>query len=200
MRSRLILAFNPNERTNVMKKRIIYITTALLATIAISFAAPDDKEAIISKEKAAWHAFKDKKADDFKKLLSPDLESVYADGMHNLQQELDSMSKTDLKSFDLSDFNVVFPNKKTAIITYKAKIEATTDGKDVSGTYNVGSVWHNAHGEWVAIFHTDMKVALQTWPAGYVRVNFEQPFEISGCRCVACNLYGTTTVKLTSLV
>jgi len=149
-----------------MNKRIIYITTALLATIAISFAAPDDKEAIISKEKAAWHAFKDKKADDFKKLLSPDLESVYADGMHNLQQELDSMSKTDLKSFDLSDFNVVFPNKKTAIITYKAKIEATTDGKDVSGTYNVGSVWHTANGEWVAIFHTDMKVAPQTSPAG----------------------------------
>jgi len=149
-----------------MNKLIIYITTALLATIAISFAAPDDKEAIISKEKAAWHAFKDKKADDFKKLLSPDLESVYADGMHNLQQELDSMSKTDLKSFDLSDFNVVFPNKKTAIITYKAKIEATTDGKDVSGTYNVGSVWHTANGEWVAIFHTDMKVAPQTSPAG----------------------------------
>jgi len=149
-----------------MKKLIIYVTTALLATIAISFAAPDDKEAIISKEKAAWQAFKDKKADDFKKLLSPDLVSVYADGMHNLQQEVDAMSKTDMKSFDLSDFNVVFPNKKTAVITYKAKFEATADGKDVSGTYNVGSVWHAANGQWVGIFHTDMKVAPQTSPAG----------------------------------
>jgi len=149
-----------------MKKLVIYITTALLATIAISFAAPDDKEAIISKEKAAWQAFKDKKADDFKKLLSPDLVSVYADGMHNLQQEVDAMSKTDMKSFDLSDFNVVFPNKKTAVITYKAKFEATADGKDVSGTYNVGSVWHAAKGQWVGIFHTDMKVAPQTSPGG----------------------------------
>ena len=104
-----------------MKKLITYSVTALLVTIAISFAAPDnDKEAIISKEKAAWQAFKDKKADDFKKLLSTDLVTVYSDGMHNLQQELDAMSKTDMKSFDLSDFNVVFPNKKTAIITYKA--------------------------------------------------------------------------------
>ncbi len=58
-----------------MKKLITYIMTALLATIAISFAAPDDKEAIISKEKAAWQAFKDKKADEFKKLLSTDLVS-----------------------------------------------------------------------------------------------------------------------------
>src|SRR5215471_20993591 len=102
-----------------MKKLVIYITTALLATIAISFAAPDDKEAIISKEKAAWQAFKDKKADDFKKLLSPQLVCVYADGIHNLQQEVDGMSKTDMKSFDLSDFNVLLPDNDTAIITYK---------------------------------------------------------------------------------
>ena len=151
-----------------MKKLITYIMTALFATIAISFAAPDDKEAIISKEKAAWQAFKDKKADDFKKLLSSDLVTVYADGMHTLQQEVDGMSKTDMKSFDLSDFNVVFPNKKTAIITYKAKIEATSDGKDVSGTYNVGSVWHTANGQWVGIFHTDSKVVSPptTSPAG----------------------------------
>jgi hypothetical protein len=142
-----------------MKKLITYTVTAFLAAIAISFAAPEnDKQEIISKEKAAWQAFKDKKADEFKKLLSTDLVTVYSDGMHNLQQELDAMSKTDMKSFDLTDFNVMFPNKKTAIITYKAKIEATSDGKDVSGTYNVGSVWHTANGQWVGIFHTDSKV------------------------------------------
>ena len=149
-----------------MKKLITYIMTALLATIAISFAAPDEKEAIISKEKAAWQAFKDKKADEFKKLLSADLVTVYADGMHSLQQEVDAMSKTEMKSFDLSDFNVVFPNKKTAIITYKAKIEATADGKDVSGTYNVGSVWHATNDQWVGIFHTDMKEETAAKPAG----------------------------------
>ena len=149
-----------------MKKLIIYSVTALLATVAISFAATGDKDAIISKEKAAWQAFKDKKADEFKKLLSTDLVAVYADGMHNLQQEVDSMSKTDVKSFDLSDFNVVFPNQKTAIITYKAKVEATSDGKDVSGTYNVGSVWHMAKGQWLGIFHTDMKEETAAKPAG----------------------------------
>jgi hypothetical protein len=148
-----------------MKKLIVYTTTALLATIAISFAAPD-KDAIISKEKAAWQAFKDKKADEFKKLLSPELVTVYADGMHSLQQEVDGMSKTDMKSFDLSDFNVVFPDNDTAIITYKAKIEANSQGKDVSGTYNVGSVWHMANGQWTGIFHTDSKVPPPTSPAG----------------------------------
>jgi hypothetical protein len=149
-----------------MKQLIIHTVIALLATTAISFAAPDDKEAIISREKAAWQAFKDKKADEFTKLLSKDLVTVYAEGIHNLQQEVDSMSKTDMKLFDLSDFNVVFPNKKTAVITYKAKIDATADGKDVSGTYNVGSVWHLADGQWVGIFHTDSKAPPPTSPAG----------------------------------
>ena len=88
-RGRLIWAFNPNERINLMKKLITYIMAVLLATIAISFAAADnDKEAIISKEKAAWQAFKDKKADDFKKLVSADMVAVYADGIMNMPAEL----------------------------------------------------------------------------------------------------------------
>ena len=139
-----------------MKKLLSYTMIALFATVAVSIAAPD-KDEIMAKEKAAWQAFKDKDADAFKKLISSDLATVNSDGMHNMEQELAMMGKTEMKSFDLSDFNVVFPNKKTAVITYKAKIEATADGKDVSGTYNVGSVWHTANGQWVGIFHTDMK-------------------------------------------
>jgi hypothetical protein len=149
-----------------MKKLIICITTALIATIAISVAAPENKEAIISKEKAAWQAFKDKKADEFKKLVSADLVTVYAEGMHSMQEELDIMAKTDLKSFDLTDFNVTFAGPDTAMITYKATIQSSTGGKDTSGTYNVGSVWHMANGQWMAIFHTDSKVAPPTSPAG----------------------------------
>jgi hypothetical protein len=147
-----------------MKKLITYIAAVLFAVTTISFAAPD-KEAIISKEKAAWQAFKDKKADEFKKLVSADLVTVYADGMHSMQEELDIMAKTDMKSFDLSGFNVTFAGSDTAIITYKATLQSTTGGTDNSGTYNAGSVWHMVNGKWMAIFHTDSKVAAPTSPA-----------------------------------
>ena len=131
-----------------MKKLITYIMTALLATIAISFAAPDkNKEAIISKEKAAWQAFKDKKADEFKKLVSADLVTVYADGMHSMQKELDIMAKMDMKSFSLSDFNVTFAGPDTAMITYKATVKSTSGGNKISGTYNAGSVWRMSNGQ-----------------------------------------------------
>ena len=54
-----------------MKKYMTYAVTAFFATITISLAAPD-KAAIEAKEKAAWQAFKDKKADDFKKVVDED--------------------------------------------------------------------------------------------------------------------------------
>ena len=78
-----------------MKKLISYTMMALLATVAVSIAAPD-KDEIMAKEKAAWQAFKDKDADAFKKLISSDLATVNSDGMHNLEQELDMMGKTPL--------------------------------------------------------------------------------------------------------
>jgi hypothetical protein len=139
-----------------MKKYTTYIIAAFFATITLAVAGAND-DALIAKEKAAWQAFKDKKADDFKKLVSSDLVAVYADGIMNMQAELDAMKKRDMKSFSLSDFKVVMPNADTAMISYKAKVESSTDGKDDSGNYNCGSVWQKKGGEWQAIFHSDMK-------------------------------------------
>jgi len=145
-----------------MKKYITYAMTALFATIAVSIAAPD-KDTMTAKEKAAWQAFKDKKSDEFRKLLHADFMGVYADGIQTLQKEMDSMKKWDMKSFSLSDFNLVMPDADTAVVTYKVKIEGTSEGKDASGNYNAGSVWHMKNGEWHAVFHTNTK---EEKPAG----------------------------------
>jgi hypothetical protein len=139
-----------------MKKYITYAMTAFFATIAVSIAAPD-KAAIEAKEKAAWQAFKDKKSDEFKKLLSTNFMAVYSDGIYNKEQEIDSMKKWDMKSFALSDFTLVMTDADTALVTYHVKMEGTSEGKDMSGDYNCGSVWQMKKGEWHPIFHTNMK-------------------------------------------
>ena len=139
-----------------MKKYIAYTVTALIASIGVSIAAPD-KAAIEAKERAAWQTFKDKKADDFKKLVSADFRGVYAEGISNLQKELDDMKKWDMKSFAISDYNSVSIGSDTIMSTYKVVIEGTYDGKDSSGTYNAGSVWKMENGAWMAIFHTNVK-------------------------------------------
>ena len=139
-----------------MKKYITYAMTAFFAMIAVSIAAPD-KAALEAKEKAAWQAFKDKKADDFKKVVDKDIRCVYADGVSNLQKELDDMKKWDMKSFAISNFDSFSDEKDVIVTTYTVKIEGTVDGKDVSGTYNAGSVWKKEGTDWLAIFHTNIK-------------------------------------------
>ncbi len=145
-----------------MKRIIASTMIALLVTGAISTAATND-DALQEKEKAAWQAFKDKKPDDFKKVVSANMMGVYVEGVSDLQKELADMQKWDMKSFAISDFKVVSDGPNLAVSTYTVKIEGTYDGKDQSGTYNAGSVWHKrARGEWQAIFHTNVKQA----PAG----------------------------------
>lgn len=145
-----------------MKKYITYAMTALFATIAVSIAAPD-KEAMMAKEKAAWQAFKDKNAADFKKVVDKDFRGVYAEGVSNMEKELSDMQKWDMKSFAISDYTAFSDEKDVIVTTYTVKVEGTFDGKDASGTYNAGTVWKMEKGAWLAIFHTNVK---EEKPAG----------------------------------
>ena len=133
---------------------------ALLGTIALSTAASTE-DVMQEKEKAAWQAFKDKKTDDFKKVVSPNLVAVYAQGMSDLQKELADMQKWDMKSFAISDYKITSDGSDTVVTTYKVTIEGAYDGKDQTGTYNAASVWkkQKGKGEWQAIFHTNVKQA-----------------------------------------
>ena len=139
-----------------MKKSLNYAVALVFATVAVSFAAPD-KSAVEAKEKAAWQAYKDKNADAFKKVVDKDIRCVYADGVSNMAKELSDMSKWDIKSFEISDFDMFSDEKDVIATTYTVKIEGTLDGKDMSGTYNAGSVWKEENGKWLAIFHSNVK-------------------------------------------
>lgn len=139
-----------------MKKFITYAMAALFATIAVSFAEPD-KAAIEAKENAAWQAFKDKKADDFKKVVDKDYVGVYAAGMSDLKKETEDMQKWAMKSFKITDFKAFSDEKDVMVTTYTVTLEGTFNGKDASGTMNAGSVWKMEDGQWLAVFHTNVK-------------------------------------------
>ena len=139
-----------------MKKSLSFAVALLLAGIAVSFAGPD-KAAIEAKENAAWQAFKDKNADAFQKLIDKDLRAVYAEGIMKLSDELDAMKKWDMKSFAISNFEMFSDEKDVVVTSYVVNVEGTFDGKDMSGTYNAGSVWKMEGNDWLGIFHTNIK-------------------------------------------
>ena len=149
-----------------MKKPFILCCITLLAIAPVCFIqgkpAKEGKsganESTISDlEKSAWEAYKNKQADAFKALMSKEYYGVYAEGVKTLDAELSDMAKSDLRDYSFSDVKVVFPHPKMAVMTYKAKVQATADGKDMSGTYNSGSVWVQQGGKWVGAFHTEAK-------------------------------------------
>ena len=140
-----------------MKKLISYTVVATFLAAAICFAKTPSKEAIMKKETAAWQAFKDKNADAFQKLVDKDFRGVYEDGMSNMQKELDDMQKWDMKSFEISNYDSFSDEKDVIVTTSAVKLEGTYGGKDMSGTYNCGTVWKMENGKWLAIFHTNIK-------------------------------------------
>ena len=142
-----------------MKKLVTCTAITFLAAIAMSFAATPDKAAMEGKEKAAWQAFKDKNEAEFKKLVDKDVRGVYDTGVANLAKELDVMKKWDMKSFAISDYDIFSDEKDVIVSTYTVKVEGTFDGKDMSGTYNAGTVWKKEGSNWLAIFHTNIRQA-----------------------------------------
>lgn len=139
-----------------MKTYLSIAVVILLATSAASIAAPNDA-ALEAKEKSAWEAFKDKKADDFKKVVAENIVAVYPEAISNMQTELADMQKWDMKSFAISDYKVTWTGTDTAVTSYTVKLDGTYNGQDMSGTYNAASVWKEQNGQWMAIFHTNIK-------------------------------------------
>ena len=141
-----------------MKKCFSVAVTVLLTTVAVSFAGPD-KAAVEAKEKAAWQAFKDKDAAAFQKVVDKDIKCVYDTGVADMQKELADMKTADLKSFAISDFTIFTDEPDVIVATYTVKIEGSSGGHDMTGTYNAGTVWKQEGGDWLAIFHTHSKQA-----------------------------------------
>jgi len=143
-----------------MKKLLTLTTTALIALAATSFAA-SDKDTVIQAEKNIWQAVKDKKFDEFQKMLSADFRAVYASAINKLAQEVADIKKVDMKSVTLGDMDVVFIDKDAALLTYQVTVQGTEEGKDVSGKYNAASVWKKEGNDWKGVFHSEVKAVAE---------------------------------------
>ena len=120
------------------------------------FASPE-KDALIAAEKKAWQDIKDKKFDDFKKVFASDFKGVYADGINNLDKEMDGVKKIALTSYTLGDIDVTMIGKDAALLAYSVTVAGSQDGKEVSTKMNAASVWKKEGNDWKVAFHTDMK-------------------------------------------
>ncbi|MCL6729034.1 nuclear transport factor 2 family protein [Sphingomonas hankyongi] len=130
---------------------IAAIAAVATAPVAAQAATPLDKETSV------WQAFKDKKADTFKGLLTPDFVAVYAEGTFGRDHELQMLKVSNLKSFKISDFKHRMIDPEDVLMTYTVDVKGTQGKEDVSGVYRASSVWHRSGKLWRAVYHSEIK-------------------------------------------
>ena len=149
-----------------MKIQFLCLWMAVVAGVTICFGqtssttpgnVPADEQAIIDLEKAVTEAYKNKKADVFRKYLAKNYVGINADGTTKRTSEVTEMQNTDLRNYSFTDMKVVFPKAGVAVVTYKTTVESSAAGQDTSGTYNAASVWTKRWGNWVLISHAFIK-------------------------------------------
>lgn len=65
-----------------------------------------------------------------------------------------------IKSFELSEMNVVFPTEDAAVLTYRVKQSLSPRGKPelIEQQMNDSSVWTRKGGQWMCVMHTETPV------------------------------------------
>jgi Domain of unknown function (DUF4440) len=157
-----------------MKKHFTLAGVALLTMISLCFGQADMNKAaktkgqamkqsspqndVIDRELALWEVVKNKQVEVYKTYYADNFSAVYSDGVKDINQEAEGVRIVELKDYALTDTKVVFPNKVTAVLTYKVTVHGSFKGEDISGAYYASSVWVNQGGKWLAILHTEAKV------------------------------------------
>jgi ketosteroid isomerase-like protein len=148
------------------KRRVIICGVALAMAVSTCFAASTParqmktaqrETAIVRLEKIVTEAFKNKQVETFKKYLAPEFVGLDAEGFKNVDAELAEVPKYDVRDNSFANMKAAFPSANMAVVTYKVTTQATYNGQDTSGTYNVASVWTKRERKWRLVFHTFMK-------------------------------------------
>ena len=149
-----------------MKARFFVLWMTVVPSAAICFGQtsspipgniPASEQAVINLEKAVTEAYKDKKADTFRKYLAKNYVGINADGITKLATEITGMENTDVRSCSFADMKVVFPKAGIALVTYKGTFQSSVAGQETSATYNIASVWAKRWGNWSLISHISVK-------------------------------------------
>jgi hypothetical protein len=135
--------------------------TALLLTplpAAAQPASPAVADAL-AREQAVWQAVKDHRLDDFAAAMAPSYLGLYPDGPRTVAADVAQIRQVDLRSFEISAFQLLPVDPETLAVTYRIDVAGQAHDTAFSGRYWVSSVWHRIGGKWRAILHSQVQAA-----------------------------------------
>jgi ketosteroid isomerase-like protein len=122
---------------------------------------PTPSKTLIDLENKFWQAIVDQDADAATDLLTEPALMVSAHGAmkfdHAGYRKMAEKGSMVLKSYEVSDMNVVFPNDSTAVLTYhvKQKMAQRGESKSALQEMNDTSTWIKSGDRWQCVLHTE---------------------------------------------
>ncbi len=122
---------------------------------------PNARDTVIELEKRFWQSMVDGTTDTALDLLAEPSVMVSSHGAmqfdHAGYRRMAEGGSMVLKSFELSDFDVLFPNEDTAIATYRARQSMAKRGESKTFTQEMedSSTWVRQDGQWRCVAHTE---------------------------------------------
>ena len=116
---------------------------------------------LVDLETKFWQSMVDEDTDAALHLLNEPALMVNAPGVmkfdHEGYRKMAEQGSMVVTSFEFSEMEVVFPNEKTAILTYRVKqgIATRGNGKTSFQQMNDTSTWIQAGEQWKCVMHTE---------------------------------------------
>jgi hypothetical protein len=137
------------------------------ANLAAKPAAPT-ADSLMALETKAWEAFKNKDGKYFETFLA-DAPMISGNGGPAMSKaevvKMISEHKEDVKSFSLSSPHVTPVGADAVVLTYKATVEGTENGKPLPSPVTAATLFVRAGNDWKAYYHNEVKVIDMAQPA-----------------------------------
>ena len=161
-----------------MKRYLPLAALLLLAFASVSFAQPTPaaspspsaspkpamsraqiRSRIIATEKKLWEAWKNKDIKPFKAALAADSVMIGDSGIAGKNESIQGMTNApcEVKSYELTDFKVMFLNSGAALLTYKGAADGTCAGTAIPAAW-CSSIFVNRGGRWLVAAHQETPV------------------------------------------
>ena len=121
-------------------------------------AAAPTADSLMALDSKAWDAYKAKDGAFFNNFLADNFVG-FDNGKHMTKAEVVkeiSENKCEVKSHSLSDPKLTMAGADAAVITYKATLDGTCEGKKIPSPLTVASVFVRSGDTWKAAYHNDV--------------------------------------------
>lgn len=133
-------------------------------------AMQTDKRMLIDLENSFWQSMVDEDTEMAVSMLSEPALMVSAHGAmkfdHAGYRQMATHGSRVLKSFELSNVDVLFPTQDLAVLTYRARQSMAPRGGDTLTTEEMAdsSTWVRKDGRWQCVMHTETPVPADAEP------------------------------------